>query len=98
MMDDSDQHRDKRQRIDGDKDEEADQMEVEPLRHATNHDRQDVITGGSITGGIQRSGGSRDEAMLEQLEEETNDFFLLSGSSKALLSDLPCVRLHKREY
>ncbi|EXJ79842.1 hypothetical protein A1O3_08127 [Capronia epimyces CBS 606.96] len=43
MAEDTDQHRDKRARLDPGGNEEADPTEVEPLTQATNHDRQGAM-------------------------------------------------------
>ncbi|KIW27160.1 uncharacterized protein PV07_06926 [Cladophialophora immunda] len=90
MADDIDQHRDKRPRLDADRDQEADQMEVEPLREATNHDRNDEM---EIDGEKLSKGKSAelpeheqdaelmvDEKTLEQLQKDMGEAFLLCTS------------------
>ncbi|OQV02102.1 hypothetical protein CLAIMM_07352 [Cladophialophora immunda] len=90
MADDIDQHRDKRPRLDADRDQEADQMEVEPLREATNHDRNDEM---EIDGEKLSKGKSAelpeheqdaelmvDEKTLEQLQKDMGEAFLLCRS------------------
>ncbi|KAH0846527.1 rox3 family protein [Fonsecaea pedrosoi] len=90
MADDIDSHRDKRQRLDSDRDQEADQMEVEPLGEATNHDRNDEM---EIEGEIATKENSAelgatgkaaeltvDEKTLDQLQKDMGEAFLLCRS------------------
>lgn len=108
MAEDTDQHRDKRPRLDTGRDEEADGIEVEPLRQATNHDRNEAMDvdsekvaneEGAEKEPSRSSGGGADgsmvdEATLEQLQKDMGDAFLLCRSSKTLqVSTAPKVCL-----
>jgi cell division protein FtsX len=89
MVDDADRHRDKRQRRDSGREEEVDQMEVEPITQATNHDRNDemeVDGAAKVVGGVSAAQLMVDEKTLEQLQEDMGDAFLLCRSSKTLPS------------
>ena len=92
MADDIDQHRDKRPRLEKRTEEEADQMEIEPLTQATNHDRQEaMVTEDDPASKAQGTnlGGDRlvvDETTLEQLQKDMGEAFLLCRSSKTLLT------------
>ncbi|KAJ9612230.1 hypothetical protein H2200_003827 [Cladophialophora chaetospira] len=82
MGDDTDQHRDKRQRVDSGRDEEVDQMEVEPHREATNHDRNEEMEVDSKGKGVESEGaaGLSVDETLDQLQEDMGDAFLLCRS------------------
>ncbi|OAP57093.1 hypothetical protein AYL99_09206 [Fonsecaea erecta] len=90
MADDLDHHRDKRQRVDSDRDQEAEHMEVEPLREATNHDRNDEmdVDRGPTAQGKRAGPGENeqaarlmvDEKTLEQLQKDMGEAFLLCRS------------------
>ncbi|KAI1617652.1 Rox3 mediator complex subunit-domain-containing protein [Exophiala viscosa] len=86
IADEADLHRDKRARFDDTRDNEEDEMEVEPLTRATNHDRQDVMdtddgnAGGVRTGQHESGGGSVDETTLEQIQKDMGEAFLLCRS------------------
>ena len=80
MVEDIDQHRDKRPRLE--RDQEVDRMEMEPIRQAMNHDRNDQMEVDS-----ERATAAKvDEKTLDQLQEDMGDAFLLCRSSKILLS------------
>ncbi len=107
MVDDTDQHRDKRQRVDPGKDEKVDSMEMESITEVTNHDRNDEMEVDIKEKGAASEGAaglSVDEKTLEQLQEDMGDAFFLCRSSKTLqslhhlkflLADLLTRRLQK---
>ncbi|OCT55050.1 rox3 family protein [Cladophialophora carrionii] len=83
LVDDADQHRDKRQRRDSGREDQADQMEVEPITHATNHDRNDMMEvegEDRVADGVSAAHLMVDEKTLEQLQEDMGDAFLLCRS------------------
>ncbi|KAK4937287.1 hypothetical protein LTR10_022044 [Elasticomyces elasticus] len=88
MADEADQHRDKRPRFDDSRNDEGDEMEVEPLTRATNHDRLDVMdtddakAGSAYTGQHERGGTSVHETTLEQIQKDMGEAFLLCRSSE----------------
>lgn len=93
MADDTDQHRDKRPRLNNG--QGADRIEGEAFPNATNHDRQDSMDvdvdedkGAQV---VKPAGGSAaDEITLEQIQEDMGEPFLLCRSSKTLLP--PIIR------
>lgn len=90
MGDEPDQHRDKRPRLDDPRNDEGDQIELEPVTQATNHDREDLLdtdngrAGSAHTEHREIGGRSVDETTLEQLQKDMGEAFLLCRSSKAL--------------
>lgn len=94
MADDNDQHRDKRQKLVSDRDQEMDHMEVEPIRQATNHDRNDEmdLDGKAKDGEVEGNPRAADlmknlnEKTLENLQKDMGEAYLLCRSSKTLLN------------
>lgn len=80
MNDDSDQHRDKRQRRDDDR---QDEMEVDHSILPTNHDRLKEESEESKIGDSVPVQEQKTTAALEQLDQDMGEPFLLSRSSKA---------------
>jgi hypothetical protein len=86
-MEDTDQHRDKRARIDSSGPEELERMEVESARHATNHDRNDemdIDSKDAEADSLKAVALAGDEKTLENLQKDMGDAFLLCRSSKTL--------------
>ena len=82
MTEDSDQHRDKRQKTEPDRQENVDAMEVERPTQPTNHDRNaEVKLEEEIPSEVV---ADIDNTSLDQLQKDMGDAFLLGRSSKAL--------------
>lgn len=82
MTEDSDQHRDKRQKVEPDRHENVDTMEVERPTQPTNHDRNaEVKKEGEVPSEVV---AEIDKISLDQLQKDMGDAFLLGRSSKAL--------------
>ena len=80
MTEDSDQHRNKRQKMELDTREAPDMMQVDQSTRPTNHERNEhVDTSFSV---------DSDDTSLDQLQKDMGDAFLLGRSSKALCSSL----------
>ena len=89
VMDETDQHRDKRPKLGEAIDEEADQMEVESITQATNHDRNDEMDLDSkekSADGESAKDLIPDEKILDKLQTDMGDAYLLCRSSKILPS------------
>jgi hypothetical protein len=80
VVDEADQHRDKRQRTE----QEGDQMDVEPISQATNHDRKDEMETQQTQETKRADVSMADGSTTRHEEEEMDDAFLLCKSSKAL--------------
>ena len=101
-VDEQDQHRSKRQKVDS-KTIAEDQMEVDSSAKASNHDRQKIPDAEGSNENMQKSSEimmdevaadqvpERDDMSLEQLQKNMGDAFLLCRSSKTLLSLLPTL-------
>jgi hypothetical protein len=88
MLEDVDQHRDKRPRLDGaGGDDEQIKVEEESTR-ATNHDRQDEMETDDIKPDPILSARAV-ETTLEQLQKDMGEAFLLCRSSKSCFAILP---------
>lgn len=93
-MEDADQHRDKRARLDAGRDEEEDKMEVDTNTIFTNHDRQqdnDVADETDKTD-LQPDSlrGRQNEMTALEQQKDMGEPFLLCRSSKTLLLSLVC--------
>jgi hypothetical protein len=80
MNDDPDQHRDKRQRRDDDK---QDEMEVDCSISPTNHERSKDEKEEDLSDEAAKVRENRTKAALEQLDDDMGEPFLLGRSSKA---------------
>jgi hypothetical protein len=93
-MEDTDQHRDKRARLDTGRDEEADKMEVDTNTLFTNHDRQQGTDMADETNkqNIEPDSLRRRKNEMTGLEQQKDmgEPFLLCRSSKTLLLSLFC--------
>ncbi len=90
MMEDIDQHRDKRQKMEVDRHENADTMEVERTTQPTNHNRNADVKVEEEKEEKEEEEEDKivvdsDNTTLDQLQEDMGDAFLLGRSSKALL-------------
>ena len=82
MIEDSDQHRDKRQKMETDTRGDEDKMEVARSIKPMNHDRNaEVKEEDEMPPQLQVES---DEISLDQLQKDMGDAFLLGRSSKAL--------------
>lgn len=89
-MEDSDRHRDKRQRIEQESAAD-DSMEVDNSAQSTNHDRNDIVKKeeGLIPKVIVEDlSNNTDDSALDQLQKDMGDAFLLGRSSKTLKTPL----------
>ena len=93
MLDDADQHRNKRQKVESHENGNNGDDSVNASLLATNHERQNVSKqedGQSPAmadiemGGDQQEMQNTEDASLERLEEDMGDAFLLCRSSKTL--------------
>ena len=93
MTEDSDQHRDKRQKTEPDRQENVDTMEVERPTQPTNHDRNAEVK--KEDEAPLAVVAETDNTSLDQLQKDMGDAFLLGGSSKALYAILLylCINL-----
>jgi hypothetical protein len=89
MSDESDQHRDKRQRLESPTQDTTETMELDPASHPTNHDRnvavkqEQGLTPNALT--TEDSQIDSHNSSLDDLQKDMGDAFLLGRSSKALL-------------
>lgn len=94
MTEDIDSHRDKRPRLDADRDEEEDKMEVDTNSLFTNHDRQQDadMADGSDKRTLQPDSlrGRKNETNTLEQQKDMGEPFLLCRSSKTHLPSLPC--------
>ena len=93
MLDDADQHRNKRQKVEPHENGDNGEVPVNTSLLATNHERQSESKqeeGQSPAmadiemGGDQQETRNAEDASLERLEEDMGDAFLLCRSSKTL--------------
>jgi hypothetical protein len=80
VVDEADQHRNKRQKME----REGDQMDVESISQATNHDRKNETEVLRTQGTASADVSMGDGGTTGQEEEEMDEAFLLCKSSKAL--------------
>jgi len=87
MTEDSDQHRDKRQKLDSSGQDSTKMMEAEYSTQPTNHDRNEEVkkeegTTPHVT--VEDFTNSSDDVTLDQLQKDMGEAFLLGRSSKTL--------------
>ena len=82
-MEDTDQHRDKRARLDHDGDEDMSRMEIDSTTQPTNHDRQDSRDTDGQQGQTSGFTDATSQAAMQQ-QKDLGEPFLLRRSSKTL--------------
>ena len=103
-IEDQDQHRSKRQRMDPEEACKEDKMDTDASPSPSNHDRQTLNNESQLTqnaesiepsnerstteGGPEESHLASDEMSLESLQKDMGDAFLLCKSSKNLISSV----------